>query len=800
MARIESWSTSKSIMFLLLFFVGINAIQAQLKIEAEDYIEMNGIALQTTSDIGGGLNVGWFDANDWLEYEVYVPFAGDYSFGFRVAGEIGGTLLVKEESVELCSVVVAATGGWQVWESIQQENTVFLEEGVHYLRLVSKTGGFNLNWFNVTLLDPLDEDTPSAPEILSAKGGVHSINLTWTKSFDATSAVAGYNVLNDDEFMSFCTDTNFLVDGLAHNTTFNLSVVAVDVAGNESSASEVVVQTDTLPWDLLWNDEFDYEGAIDSEKWYFETGGHGWGNDEKQYYTDGDNASVADGVLTIVARKESYNGNAFTSSRINSRPEYDILFGRIEVKAKLPSTNGTWPAIWTLPTDWVYGGWPDCGEFDIMEHSATYGYGHVFGTIHTGAYNHQDGTQKSGGITFDDVTDIYHTYVLEWYPDHADWYIDDVHVFRFDNEYKTSAEWPYDIKHHLLLNVAIGGGLGGDIDYDGAWPQQMIIDYVRVYDFNLGENDTIPPSTPTGFVADPKWYSVDLAWNVASDNHAVEFYYLYLDEELKDSVLGTSFLMQNLESLTTYKVGIQAKDYAGNLSEINTIEFTTTAVDPILIPGNIKAVDYTFMEGIQTEACEDFDGGENVGWIDAGDWLQYTVDVQESGSYYAGFRLASQSTSGSFVLKNDMGTELLSSESPITGGWQTWETVVAGPFDLSAGIQEIRFETLSEGFNLNWINIGDEEFAMSIKQPSTIPLSIYPNPLSGNVFMIAFTEDVDAALVLIVTPDGKVIYESKLAVESGTITVDNVDLNNGVYFVSVISNKRSETQALTVSR
>ena len=217
------------------------------------------------------------------------------------------------------------------------------------------------------------------------------------------------------------------------------------------------------------------------------------------------------------------------------------------MKAKLPKTGGTWPDIWTLPKQpGAYGNWPACGETDIMEHTAN-NYGYVFKTVHTGAYNHSIGTQKGSGIVLEDVTDTFHTYAIEWYPDHIDWYVDDIHIFQFDNEYKTTDEWPYDIPHHLILNIAIGGGLGGTINYNGVWPQQMIVDYVRVYDFKLNENDTIAPSDPTGLTTDPKWSTIDFSWNASIDNYAVKNYYVYMDDRAIDTVSSTNILIQDLE-------------------------------------------------------------------------------------------------------------------------------------------------------------------------------------------------------------------------------------------------------------
>src|SRR3546814_595495 len=146
-----------------------------------------------------------------------------------------------------------------------------------------------------------------------------------------------------------------------------------------------------------WADEFDYEGLPDDDKWGYDVGSqNGWGNNELQFYTEKrpENARVADGVLTITAIKEDHEDMAYTSARLVSRGKADFLYGRFEVRAKVPQGVGTWPAAWMLPTDWKYGGWPASGEIDILEHVG-YDQDVVHISVHTEAYNHVIGTQKT---------------------------------------------------------------------------------------------------------------------------------------------------------------------------------------------------------------------------------------------------------------------------------------------------------------------------------------------------------------------------------------------------------------------
>ncbi|MBL7699991.1 MAG: glycoside hydrolase family 16 protein [Chitinophagaceae bacterium] len=234
---------------------------------------------------------------------------------------------------------------------------------------------------------------------------------------------------------------------------------------------------------LVWSDEFNYAGLPDSTKWSYNTGGHGWGNHEKQFYTGKrlQNASVKNGVLSITAVKENFEGANYTSARLVTKNKGDWKYGRIEVKAKLPKGRGVWPAIWMLPSDWKYGKWPVSGEIDIMEHVG-YLPDSIFGTVHTGAFNHRDKTQKGSDFFAKDVADRFHVYALDWNENKMDFYFDDKMYFTFKNEKESEQEWPFDQRFHLLLNIAVGGDWGGKegID-DKIFPQKMLVDYVRIY-------------------------------------------------------------------------------------------------------------------------------------------------------------------------------------------------------------------------------------------------------------------------------------------------------------------------------
>ncbi|HBL75610.1 MAG: glycoside hydrolase [Bacteroidetes bacterium GWF2_42_66] len=256
------------------------------------------------------------------------------------------------------------------------------------------------------------------------------------------------------------------------------SAAACGVRNSEKAGNKEVYQ-------LVWADEFDYAGLPDSGKWSYDTEGNssGWGNNEAQFYTKErlENAEVKDGMLHITARKEVYENKEYTSARLITKGKGDWLYGKFEVKARLPEGRGLWPAIWMLPTDWEYGNWPASGEIDIME-NVGYMPDTILATAHTKSYNHVIGTQKSDTIYVPTCYDQFHVYKLEWEPGEYKVFVDDVHFFTFKNEGTGFNEWPFDKRFHLLLNVAVGGNWGGQKGIDEAiFPRSMIVDYVRVY-------------------------------------------------------------------------------------------------------------------------------------------------------------------------------------------------------------------------------------------------------------------------------------------------------------------------------
>lgn len=263
------------------------------------------------------------------------------------------------------------------------------------------------------------------------------------------------------------------------------SIILLNLISTVFSISDVKAQE----MKLVWSDEFNKPGLPDSTKWSYDVGDGcpntcGWGNNEKQYYTKSElkNARVENGILVIEAHKESISSKSYSSARLVTKDKGDWKYGRIEVRAQLPTGVGTWPAIWMLPT--LPKGtmkWPLDGEIDIMEHVG-YNQDNIFATIHTEKYNHVKWTQKGDSILCKNASTEMHTYAINWDEYKIEWSIDDRPFFAVYKKDEAKEGWPFDAPFHLILNIAVGGNWGGKMGIDDSiWPQKMLVEYVRVY-------------------------------------------------------------------------------------------------------------------------------------------------------------------------------------------------------------------------------------------------------------------------------------------------------------------------------
>ncbi|GAF04196.1 family 16 glycosylhydrolase [Saccharicrinis fermentans] len=236
---------------------------------------------------------------------------------------------------------------------------------------------------------------------------------------------------------------------------------------------------------LVWSDEFD-QSAINTENWTFEVGhgDWGWGNNELQYYTDGDNARVENGKLIITAQKVDDNTTtgSYTSARMVTMGKQAFTYGKVEIRAKLPAGRGVWPAIWMLGTNINSVGWPACGEIDIMEYVG-YTPNVVHSTVHTTDGSGSNGSGSS--MDLETAEEDFHIYGINWTEDEIVFYVDSLEnvVHTYAPSIKTANNWPFDKPHFIIINLAVGGTWGGAQGIDNSiFPQTLEVDYVRVYE------------------------------------------------------------------------------------------------------------------------------------------------------------------------------------------------------------------------------------------------------------------------------------------------------------------------------
>jgi beta-glucanase (GH16 family) len=276
-----------------------------------------------------------------------------------------------------------------------------------------------------------------------------------------------------------------------------IMVIVLMVVGTSTVSAQPAKQT----WNLVWSDEFD-GSSVNTSNWNFETGGGGWGNNELEYYTNGANASVSGGILTITAKRENVGGMAYTSTRMTTQNKRSWTYGKIESRIALPSGQGLWPAFWMLGTNIGSVGWPLSGEIDVMEHINTIPT--INGTIHwdSGGHVSYGGTVNNSSIT------AYHTYTVEWTSSEIRWYQDGAQYATANILNNINSTEEFHRPFFLLLNLAVGGAWPGNPDGSTPFPSTMRVDYVRVYQQGGAPAPTATSGGGGGGISTTAWYSV----------------------------------------------------------------------------------------------------------------------------------------------------------------------------------------------------------------------------------------------------------------------------------------------------
>jgi beta-glucanase (GH16 family) len=520
-------------------------------------------------------------------------------------------------------------------------------------------------------------------------------------------------------------------------------------------------------WTLVYGDEFNTNGLPDRSKWTVDPKPKGWINGEQQVYTDTthDNIRVKDGNLVIKGKKDFPNGTTtepWSSGRLISQNKMDLLYGRVEVRAKLPKARGSWPAIWMMPTTSAYGGWPKSGEIDIMEHVGN-NLGNVLSTVHTQNNNWQNGGHLSGSKKIPDVATAFHVYAVEWTPDSLRFTYDSNHVYTYVNPYTDWKDWPFDQKFHIILNVAIGGGMGGSI-VEADWPDSMMVDYVRVYQKGLGtpvlDSILVTPADVSFLPGKTQQYKA-----IAYDQNG---HTMTINPVWSISGAGNTITTDGLATIQSSGV-ITATATVDSVSVSGTAFATVRPTNYKPIPAKIEAEHFDNSNSCCTEPTSDVGGGRNVSYIGGNTWFEYDITVPDSGNYRIQFRTAMNNATSLRVMLDSV--TLTTVPLPSSGGWQKWITVTSAPINFSAGNKTIRIQSNASGWNFNWLRfVRADSVALSrvVVTPDSVRL------ISGNTQQykaVAYGQD---SSVMSVTPVWATTLTSSTISTSGLFTAGNV--------------------------
>ena len=515
----------------------------------------------------------------------------------------------------------------------------------------------------------------------------------------------------------------------------NLVLIALAVL--TAAVRPAAAQCAELPeCELVWSDEFDGT-EVDLSRWTFQLGDGtevglppGWGNNELQYY-QAENATVADGFLTITAKEESVGGRDYTSARMRSLGKGDWTFGRMEMRARMPIGKGLWQAFWMLPSDTRYGTWAASGEIDIVEYVGSRPY-RILGTIHYGrpwpgnVYSTSDYDLPSG--TFHDD---FHVFAVEWEYGEIRWYVDGLLFATRTYWFSTGGPFPapFDVDFHLLLNLAVGGNLPGPPNGSTVFPQEYVIDYVRVYQ--------VPPAvaitSPTAADVLTPGDDLTITASATDDSWIRVVQFLQGSAVLGEDTTPPYELTVPGVAAGCYSLRARAQDDLGRSESSVPVEIMVGVgcaqapyrMTPFEVPGTIEAEDYDIggqgiaysdanasnnggayrpAEGVDLENTTDAGSGVNVGWTVPGEWLEYTVDVT-AGTYDVEVRVASAVDGGTLHLEFDGVDKTGPMTFGGTGGWQSWTTVRVLDVTLGAGVQTMRLAIDGGEFNVNKIAI-----------------------------------------------------------------------------------------------
>ena len=529
-------------------------------------------------------------------------------------------------------------------------------------------------------------------------------------------------------------------------------------------------QVDVVYNNLVWSDEFNTNGAIDSNKWFHQTqlpSGGSWFNNEVQHYTDLlSNSFVDNGNLNIVAKKEPFTDQGvtkqYTSARLNSK--FAFTYGRVDIRAKAPNASGTWPALWLLGKNVNEDGgffdsnfgttsWPACGEIDIMEHGIFPGQpiNYIGAAIHTPSSF--GNTSNKGGIQASDISQNYHIYSMNWSPNQITFLLDGVVFYTYNPTVKNASTWPFNADQYLLLNIAMGG-FAGTIPTSFV-QSSMIIDYVRVY-----QNTAVDTQSPSNFVASVgavTGSSVELLMNANDNSGTIAYTISYSGGTFtiyNPSGSQKSVVIDNLASNTNYSFTITAADMAGNPVADNPIVLNaTTTSNPVC-------------NGFDTQASEgSFTLGYNYSFQTIGNDVKITFELLDSKVGLVAF-LRRQSPFNETQMTYVSGQTFTQT---ITGQTIGATITYAVKFAFAGGLSVTKYISYVVGNNCS----------LGIEGTTQLEQQVYPNPVENLLHL-----QLSDAQNYITLTDVLGKTHSKEMVNSNH-TIDMSSLKPGIYFLRV---------------
>lgn len=578
-------------------------------------------------------------------------------------------------------------------------------------------------------------------------------------------------------------------------------------------------------YEMVWSDEF--EGTeLDTDTWT-EWRGSAF-NNEWQFYTPRDtNIYVEDGLLHLVGLRENFGGRNWTSGRINSRRGANFLYGKVEIRAKLPAGRGLWPAFWMMPTESEYGGWPYSGEMDIMEYRG-HQTNRTQGTIHFSRLEYPgsgnavaDREYISGEYELPEgsFAEEFHIYSFEWTDSTLKWFVDDLHYFTIRREeVEDRAEiYPFNKQFYVILNLAIGGDYLGDMQPDASTPDrnEVLVDYVRVYqDQNKGPDIDLPFADT---VPVPAREPIELRADITDpDGDAIREVEFFMDDELivADTTAPYS---ANWEPKVDgcYQFKVKATDVFNGTTETAPITFEAGSgcevrpfnETPHSFPGTLEFEEYNYggfdrsyfdrtpyeneggafrtTEGVDIIVDPNDENNYLISDIDFGEWTRYTLDVTESGLYDLELRVVGDGGSGRLDLKLD--NEELTFFTRINDGSTPYVYDLMEGVEIEAGTYILEAEMLRGGIMLDRLTAtlistsSDEDPDL----PSEIDLrQNYPNPFNPSTqisFTLPAAQNVQLAVFNSLGQQLEILHTGVLQAGEHTFTFNASELSSGIY-------------------